>query len=72
MVLECMAVLPERRLVGLGALLRLPVPPARLVVLNPSPSPEGDFHARERRYPTHAGRSSGPLTGDASMLSRPA
>ena len=29
-------------------------------------------YTRERRYSTHTGRSSGPLTGEASMDSRPA
>ena len=28
-------------------------------------------HTKLRKYSTHTGRSSGPLTGEASMLSRP-
>ena len=75
MVLQFLAVLFERRLVGLGALLQLLLlPPAQLVVLTPAiPLSGGGLHypANFLRYSTHRGRSSGPLTGEASMLSRP-
>jgi len=77
-VLQFMAILFQR-LVGMGALLQLPLPPAQLVVLRLqydcgrvwSPAPTV-YPANCFRYSTHTGKSSGPLTGLASMESRPA
>ena len=70
-----MAVL-QQQLVGLEPLLLLPL---LLLHAQPVVLMAGDalavrlyIRASERRYSTHTGKSSGPLTGEASMLSRPA